>query len=132
MKLSTRARYGLRICFLMAVSEEKVTLPQIVSRTDLSKKYLEQILSMLKKGGIIETYRGMNGGYSLTRSPNEITVKQVLEAVGDSFEITDCVSGTCSDIYCPNRKIFKKLYDSIDGILTSTTLRDMVDDNRRC
>ena len=45
MKLSTRARYGLRICFLMAVSEEKVTLPQIVARTDLSKKYLEQILS---------------------------------------------------------------------------------------
>lgn len=132
MKLSTRARYGLRICFLMAVSEEKVTLPQIVARTDLSKKYLEQILSMLKKGGIIETYRGINGGYSLTRNPQEITVKQILEAVDDTFEITDCVSGGCTDIYCPNRKIFKKLYDNIDGILSSTTLKDMVEDNRCC
>jgi len=116
----------------MALSEEKVTLPQIVARTDLSKKYLEQILSMLKKGGIIDTYRGINGGYSLTRDPALITVKDVLTAVDDTFEITDCVAGTCADIYCPNRKIFKKLYDNIDGILSSTTLKDMVDENRCC
>lgn len=132
MRLSTRARYGLRICFLMALSEEKLSLPQLAARTDLSKKYLEQILSMLKKGGITDTFRGINGGYCLARPADEITVKDVLQAVDDTFEITDCVSGECNDIYCPNRRIFKKLYDSIDGILSSTTLKDMIDENKQC
>ena len=131
MKLSTRARYGLRITFLLGVeTDKKVSLSTLVKQTDLIEKYLEQILGMLRRGGIVESARGSTGGYSLSRSPEEITIKQTLEALDDAFEIADCVSGKCPDEYCPNKLIFKRLYDGIDGILANTTIADMIKDYR--
>ena len=131
MKLSTRARYGLRITFLLGVSEnKKVSLSTLVKQTDLSEKYLEQLLGMLRRGGVVGTVRGANGGYFLARKASEITIKEVLLALDDAFEITDCINGKCTDEYCPNKLIFKKIYDGIDGLLTSTTLEDMIKDYR--
>lgn len=107
MKLSTRARYGLRLCFLVGISNEKsVSLKTLVKQTNLSEKYLEQILSMLKKGAIMNSIRGTNGGYYLTKAAEEIKIGDILEALNDSFEVTDCVTGKCDDEYCPNRRIF--------------------------
>lgn len=131
MKLSTRARYGLRLAFLIAVSGDKtVSLSTLVKQTDLSEKYLEQLLIMLRKGNVVESVRGSNGGYHLARSANEITIKEILVSLNDAFDITDCAEGRCKDEYCPNKIIFKRLYDGIDGILSSTTLEDMIKDYR--
>jgi Rrf2 family protein len=85
---------------------------------------------MLRRGGIVESARGASGGYSLSRAPEEITIKETLVALEDSFEITDCISGNCPDEYCPNKLIFKRLYDDIDGLLSSTTIADMIKDYR--
>ena len=129
MKLSTRARYGLRITFLIGLSGEKpVSLTNLVKQTDLSEKYLGQLLIMLRKGGIVESLRGSQGGYFLSRPADEISIKEVLEALADGFDIADCASGKCRDEYCPNKIIFKRLYDGIDGILSATTLNDMIKD----
>ena len=130
MKLSTRARYGLRICFLIGVAGEKTSLPTLVKQTDLSEKYLEQLLAMLRKGGVVESVRGAGGGYYLSKSAEETTLKEILVALDDGFEMTDCISGKCQDEYCPNKIIFRRLYDGIDSILTSTTLADMINDYR--
>ena len=130
MKLSTRARYGLRIVFLLGIApDKKVSLSTLVKQTDLSEKYLEQLLGMLRRADIVESARGANGGYWLKNDPSEVTMKEVLEALDDSFEI-DCVNGSCKDEYCPNKVIFRRLYDGIDGFLTSTTIDDMIKDYR--
>lgn len=129
MKLSTRARYGLRITFLIGLSYDKpVSLTTLVKQTDLSEKYLGQLLIMLRKGGIVESVRGAQGGYFLAKAPEDVTIKEVLEALDDGFDITDCVAGKCPDAYCPNKIIFKRLYDGIDGLLSATTLSDMIKD----
>ena len=130
MKLSTRARYGLRLCFLIGVAGEKTSLPTLVKQTDLSEKYLEQLLGMLRKGGIVESVRGAGGGYYLSKSADEITIKEILESVDDGIDFSDCISGKCTDEYCPNKIIFRRLYDGIDGILSNTTLADMINDYR--
>ncbi len=131
MKLSTRARYGLRISFLIGLTTDKpVSLSTLVKQTDLSEKYLEQLLIMLRKGGIVESVRGANGGYYLSRPPEEVSIKQILEALDDTFDITDCAGGTCKDEYCPNKIIFRRIYDGIDGILSTTSLSDMIKDYR--
>lgn len=131
MKLSTRARYGLRIAFLIGLSSDKpVSLTTLTRQTDLSEKYLGQLLIMLRHGGIVESVRGSNGGYYLSRSPKDVTIKQILEALDDSFDITDCAGGNCKDVYCPNKIIFKRIYDGIDGILSTTSLDDMIKDYR--
>ncbi|MBR2967258.1 MAG: Rrf2 family transcriptional regulator [Clostridia bacterium] len=127
MKFSTRANYGLRLCFLIGVADETISLSLLTKQTGLSQKYLEQLLGMLKKGGIVSSTRGANGGYVLARPLDEISVKDVLLAVNDHFEI-DCATGECHDDYCPNRRIFLRLYDQMDEILSSFTLKDMIDD----
>ncbi|MBR2988678.1 MAG: Rrf2 family transcriptional regulator, partial [Clostridia bacterium] len=115
MKLSTRARYGLRLCFLIGVAGEKTSLPTLVKQTDLSEKYLEQLLAMLRKGGVVESVRGAGGGYYLSKSADQTTIKEILVALDDGFEMTDCISGKCQDEYCPNKIIFRRLYDGIDS-----------------
>lgn len=129
MKLSTRARYGLRITFLIALSHDKpVSLSTLVRQTDLSEKYLEQLLGMLRKAGIVESVRGAQGGYYLSDTPDKISIKEILEALNDSFDISDCAGGNCKDAYCPNKIIFKRIYDGIEGLLASTSLSDMIND----
>ncbi len=130
MKLSTRARYGLRITFLIGVANDTISLSSLVKQTDLSEKYLEQLLGMLRKGGVIESVRGAGGGYYLKREASKITIKEILSALDDDFSIDQCISGQCTDEYCPNKIIFKRLYDGINGLLTSTTLEDMINDYR--
>ncbi len=127
MKFSTRANYGLRLCFLIAIADETISLTTLVKQTKLSQKYLEQLLSMLKKGGIVDSTRGASGGYVLSRPAEEISIKDILVAVNDHIEV-ECVNGECHDEYCPNRKIFTRLHDEMDKLLASLTLKDMIDD----
>lgn len=127
MKFSTRANYGLRLCFLIGVADETISLSSLAKQTGLSQKYLEQLLAMLKKGGVVQSTRGASGGYVLARSAEQISVKDVLVAVNDHIEL-ECATGECSDEYCPNRRIFLRLYDEMDKLLSSFTLKDMIDD----
>ena len=138
MKFSTRARYGLRICFLMGVSgSECISLATLVKQTSLSEKYLEQIMSKLKSGGIVKSIRGANGGYYLSKKSSEISVNEILRALDDSFEVSDCATEGCNDVYCPNKRIFKRLYGEINSILDNFSLEDMIldykcTDNKEC
>ena len=132
MKLSSRAKYGLRICFLLGLNENEICpLTTLVKQTDLSPKYLEQILAMLKNGGIVNSKRGVDGGYILSRPAEEITILEILKALHDDFEITECVTNNCSDDYCPNRNILKKLYETVNNTLNTTSLREMIEDYRK-
>lgn len=129
MKLTTKGKYGLRICFMMALSMDKpVPLTALTRQTGLSEKYLEQLLILLKKADVVKTVRGVNGGYYLAHPAEEISVYTVLSALGDSFDSNDCISGVCDDDYCPNKKLFSKLNDKINEVLAGTSLKDMIDD----
>lgn len=128
MKLSTRAKYGLRLCFLMGVAGDTVPLSQLTKQTNLSEKYLESILAKLKKGKVVGTVRGFSGGYYLLKPAEQITINDILIALDDSFEFSDCVTGLCKDEYCPNKRIFKRIYDDVNVLLSRTTLKDMIDD----
>lgn len=128
MKLSTRARYGLRVCFLLGVSCGTVSLTKLSEQSDLSLKYLEQLMMKLRKSQIVESVRGLNGGYALSRPPSEITVADILDAMDDNFEY-NC-NTSCADEYCPNKRIFRRLAESIESVLKNTTLQDMIDDYR--
>ena len=123
MKLSTTATYGLRICFLLAVADKMLSLSSLVEQTDLSEKYLEQILGKLRKNGIVSAKRGISGGYYLTKPAKEISVRGVLDALNSGFEFADCAAGDCSDLYCPNKLLFRRIYSAVNEIVTTTTLR---------
>jgi Rrf2 family protein len=129
MKLSTKARYGLKACFILALSKDNMlALPELSSRTRVSPKYLEKLMRMLIKDDIVESIRGVHGGYRLKKTPEDISVGQIFRALEDNLEITACVSDECDDEYCPNRNILKKLYLSINDLLDSHSLQDLIND----
>lgn len=130
MRLSTRATYGMRLCFMLALSKAPLSASQLMRQTDVGMKYLEQLLAMLKRGEIVHAYRGKTGGYILAREPQLITVGDMLVALDDGFDAPECVWGNCKDIYCPNRNVLSKLNDGINSVLDSVTLLDIVNDYR--
>lgn len=134
MKLSTRARYGLIATVDLACSygEGPVSLPQLAKEQGVSEGYLEQLLRSLKKDGIVETVRGVQGGYSLSRAPKDITVEEVLSSLEGSTALVDCVgtvsSGCEKACVCSARPLFLKLQREINEVLSATSIQDLADD----
>ena len=79
MKLSTKGRYGLRALIDLAAysEEEPVSISSIASRQGISERYLEQLMSLMKKAGLIKSVRGASGGYTLARKASEISVGDI-------------------------------------------------------
>lgn len=134
MKLSTRSRYGLKAVVDLAVyyGSGPVSLPQLAGAQGISEPYLEQLLRALRKGGIVETARGAQGGYSLGRAPENISVQQVLAVLEGSTAVVDCVdtvsNGCKNACLCSARPLFLKLQNKIDSVLSETSVQDLAED----
>ena len=133
MHLTTKGRYGLRAAFALArrYGEGPVSLREIAQQQALTEKYLEQLLSALRKAGLVRTVRGACGGYLLAAPPAQIRVWQVLSALEGNEPLVECLGeGSCErEAHCPTRKIWKRLNDAIRDALESVTLQDMMDDS---
>lgn len=132
MKLSTKGRYGLKAMFDLALyhSDTPVALSSIAERRNISLSYLEQLISQLKKAGVVISIRGAQGGYKLNGTPETITVGQVLRAL-EQLAPVDCVTDDhdCeSSEFCVTRVIYQKILDSILDTVDNITLQDMLDD----
>ncbi|MBN1698142.1 MAG: Rrf2 family transcriptional regulator [Spirochaetales bacterium] len=132
MRLSKRTRYGLRFMFELALNEEgrPVQLSDIARKEEISRKFLSQIAIPLKGAGIIQSSRGVNGGYSLSRSPKEITVEEIVRVLEGDTSLVECVEDPpiCHRIgYCVTRDVWGMLSAEISGLLRSISLADLVD-----
>ena len=94
MKLSTKGRYGLRAMIDLArySEEEPVSISSIAARQDISERYLEQLVGLLKKAGLVRSIRGATGGYILARSAADISVGDILRALEGSLEPVKCAA----------------------------------------
>ena len=132
MKLSTKGRYGVKAALDLAIhyGKEHVSIKSIAERQNISEYYLEQLFAQLRKAGIIKSTRGAYGGYSLSRPPDQITAYDIMEVLEGAIEVSDCIEDTtCTNIdCCATRLLWGRIKESIDGVLKSTTLADMVDD----
>jgi Rrf2 family cysteine metabolism transcriptional repressor len=132
MKLSTKGRYGVKAMVDLAINygSQPISIKSISERQHISEYYLEQLFSTLRKSGLIKSIRGARGGYVLTRSPEEITVAEVMYVLEGPIEISDCLEdGVCNNIECcATRLLWERVKNSLDSVLKSTTLGDMVSD----
>ncbi|NLK98798.1 MAG: Rrf2 family transcriptional regulator [Epulopiscium sp.] len=135
MKLSTKGRYGLKAMVDLAIhSQDKhIALRHIAERQDISEHYLEQLIAVLRKAGLVKSIRGAQGGYSLAVPPEEITVGDVLRALEGSLAPVDCVSenvaNECAEWdCCVTRTVWKKIGDKINEVVDSITLQDLIKD----
>ena len=136
MKLSTKGRYGTRALLDIAIHHEErpVPLKDIAQRQQISLPYLEHLIAPLIGGGIIRSTRGIRGGVSLVKSPEEIRLSEVIGLLEDSIAPAKCVDnpGVCNrSEFCVTRDIWSELKTAIDGILQSTTLLDLMERQKR-
>jgi len=131
MKLSTRARYGARMMFELALhyGQGYCMLKNIARDEDLPEQYLTQVVIPLRTRGLVISERGMKGGYRLAKPPNEITMKDVVETLDGTSAIVECTrDADACDRYpgCVTRKVWSMLDERISEALASVTLQDLV------
>ncbi|MBN2035684.1 MAG: Rrf2 family transcriptional regulator [Chitinispirillaceae bacterium] len=132
MKLSTKCRYGLRAAVAIAkrYGKSPAKRKEIAKNEGLSSSYLENILLVLRNHKIVETNRGVKGGYILCRKPSEITAYEVINALDGPLSIVDCVEkpGGCGRTKkCVTHFVWCELAESMRGILANITLQDLID-----
>ena len=130
MIISSKGKYGLvdlmDICLYSR--SEAVTLKSVSKRQDISERYLEQIFSILKKGGIINSKKGAQGGYFLARKPKDITVGEILNILEGDLKIVS-PSEEKNDIECfMQKKIWNNINRQIETYFNSITLEELVKD----
>ncbi len=135
MKLSTRSRYGIRAMLALAthLGADPMMTKDIAEKQNLPGTYLEQLMLILRKSGLVNATRGAKGGYVLARSATDITIAQVVEALEGNIDIADCadVPSCCLDANaCALKDLFTRanraLFDVFDGI----TLRQLAEDQK--
>ena len=125
MKISTRGRYALRLMLDIAVNSatRPVSIKDIAKRQDISDKYLEQIISILNSAHFVRSVRGAQGGYTLTRRPDEYTVGMILRLTEGSLSPVACTKMET----CATKELWRRLNDAINGVVDHITLADLVE-----
>ena len=135
MMISTKGRYALRIMVDLAQHDgaEPVSVRAIAQRQDISGKYMEQIISVLTRSGLLRSVRGAQGGYHLASEPQSITVGMILRATEGDLAPAECVAHGAQ--HCsrsaggPSRAVFTRVYSAINDVIDDVTLQDLLTDD---
>jgi len=132
IKVSSKLDCGLRALTLLARSynREVLSLNKISKLENIPRDFLAQIMLELKRKNIVESYKGVLGGYVLKRSPSEITLKEIFEALEGPIQIIDCIhtyDSSCTlKNSCLNKKIWVYIEEKLINILEDLTLEDII------
>jgi len=130
MKLTTRGRYAVTAMMDLAIHREEgsVAVADVSQRQGISLSYLEQLLSRLRKGGLVVSTRGPGGGYSLSRDPGQISIAQIIDAIEENIDATLCSGqkNCIDDDACLTHFLWAELSVSIRVFLTTKTLGDLI------
>ena len=132
MKLSSRSRYGLRAILDLALEYGggPLQIKTIAKREDISNKYLEQLMTILKTAGLVRSLRGPKGGYLLAKPPNEVRLSEVFTVLEGPLVTVECLQHPqfcprCAE--CITRQVWAQIQDAMLGVLESINLQDLVD-----
>ncbi len=126
MRLSTRARYGVRLMLALARNYGKgpMYLRDIARMEEISQKYLSQLMIPLKEVGLVHSTRGAHGGYTLAKAPSQINFEEIVNILEGAY-LVDCVKNpsVCSraDV-CTSRDVWAFLEEKISETLRTITL----------
>ena len=134
LKVSTKGRYGLRAIIDLIINSngENVPLITIEERQDISKNYLEQVFSALRKAGIVNSAKGAQGGYYLADKPSNISVGDVLRVLEGDLSVvnTDLDTQENPIEQCIARHVWDKVDSKVNEIIDRITLEDLLNEYR--
>lgn len=132
MKISTRGRYAIRVLIDMAehFKGDYLPLKDIVKRQEISQKYLEGIMLLLAKSGIVEGVHGKGGGYRLKKSPEELTVGEILRATEGSLAPVTCLEENAAPCAragsCKTLSMWREFYGLVNEFFDGKTIKDLM------
>lgn len=131
MKISTKGRYALRMMIDLAAHKDEgvIALKDIAARQNISKKYLEQIVPLLNRADLLRTIRGYQGGYALSKAPEEYTVKEILQVTEGNLAPVACLQSNSECEMrdtCPTLHVWEGLNKVINEYLEGITLADLI------
>lgn len=132
MKISTKGRYALRLMLDIAQHNagDPVRVKDIAARQEISVKYLEQIVSILVRAGYLKSIRGPQGGYRLTKQPEDYTIGSILRLTEGSLAPIECLESGISDCprseNCVTLRFWKELDQAIKSVVDKYTLDDLL------
>jgi len=138
LKLSTKGRYGLKALVDLAQMGGKtpVSITSIASRQGISERYLEQLMSLLKKAGIVRSIRGAGGGYVMALELHAVSVGDVLRALEGKLEPVDCiglsamVDDGCKEAEsCVTKYVWQRINESINQTVDQIMLDQLIADS---
>lgn len=137
--MSTKGRYGVKALFELALhyGEGPVSLKSVAESQGLSEHYLEQLVSPLRRAGLVKSVRGAQGGYELARNPEKITVGDIIRVLEGPIVPTECaLDGQVKVEHCGNpdhcmaRGVWARIRDSVVDVVDSITLADLCEEYR--
>ncbi|CAM3714869.1 RrF2 family transcriptional regulator [Alicyclobacillus pomorum] len=140
MKVSKKTEYGLRAMVaiaLMAGEDQPVPLPTVAEQEQIPEQFLDQIVAKLRKAGFVKSTRGVNGGYTLSRPADQISIGSLVRVLEGSLAPIGCVSEDMSDMsqfcgripVCHTRSVWLRVMDAVTKALDSITLADVMHDD---
>ena len=135
MRITLESDYALRIVTLLAEKDKLVDAKTVAEHTQVSSKFALKILHKLVQEGIVESFKGKNGGYMLKKDPSQITLKEIIELIEGPIEIARCLGSeeTCSMIRdksaCTYHHIFHKISLELANKLSAITIEDVINMN---
>ncbi|MEN6385545.1 MAG: Rrf2 family transcriptional regulator [Phycisphaerales bacterium] len=134
MKLSTRTRYGMRALLELALAYNSgpLQIKTIAQHQNISNKYLEQLVAMLKTAGLVRSIRGPHGGYVLSKAPKDINLVDVFKTLEGPVLTVECVDDetVCENhADCITRRLWSEINEAILNVLSNKTIGDLVEMN---
>ena len=133
MKFGVAVDYSLKALLMLAdryPTAQPLRVEEIAAGQDLPENYLRRLLIELKRGGLVLSQKGPNGGYMLARAPARITMADVVEVVEGDYTPVECLEDGANsfcprDSGCPMREVWREVRASVDGILRRATLQSL-------
>ncbi|MDD5067686.1 MAG: Rrf2 family transcriptional regulator [bacterium] len=136
MRLSTKTRYAVRALIDLALhyKGKPVLIKDIAERQNVSTRYLENIFTVLRAGGILSSSRGLGGGFSLARDPGKIDLLRIVEMLEGSVLLVNCLEAPkeCSSAgKCVTQEVWRNLNRTIRENLVHVTLKDLIQKQKK-
>ncbi len=136
MNVTSKGRYALRVMLDLAAHQDEgcISLKTIADRQGISMKYLEMIVGALKRAGLVESTRGKDGGYTLSRAPGEYRVGEILRCLEDNLSPVSCIKSGSIDCaragLCLTVPMWMELDGLINDYLDNVSLADLISGDR--
>ncbi len=137
MRISTKGRYAVRVMLDLALNStgECIKVKEIANRQGISEKYLEQIIAVLNKAGYVSSVRGAQGGYRLTKEPQDYTVGMILRLTEGSLAPVACIESNSEDCErcdtCETLEVWREVYEAVNRVVDGVTIADLVEKRRK-